>query len=376
EIPTPALAYLVREYSADAAVMVSASHNSMEYNGIKWFDSRGYKLSDAVEDEIEAIVRENRYMSLPEGEHIGKLITAKRAAEDYADYLRAACEVRLDGMSIVVDCANGASHGIAPGLFRSLGATVYSIADEPNGCNINERCGSTHPERMAELVQELGADAGFAFDGDADRLIACDEHGNTVDGDKIMGMCAKHLKDRGALAHDTLVITVMSNIGLKKYLDACGVRYCETAVGDRYVLERMLSDGFRLGGEQSGHIIFLDRNTTGDGMLSAIMALNVLVQSGKSMSKLAGEIKTYPQVLLNVIVPNERKDEILADEDVRRETARVEELLGDDGRLLLRASGTEPLIRIMIEGEQLRAIEEYASAIAQVIIGKYGGRIK
>ena len=376
EIPTPALAYLVRKYGADAAVMVSASHNSMEYNGIKWFDRNGYKLSDSIEDEIEAIIKEERQLTRPEGEDVGKLIFAKRASDDYAEYLRSACDVSLEGLSIVLDCANGASYRIAGKLFRSLGASVHCFADEPNGCNINEHCGSTHPERLAELVQELGADVGFAFDGDADRVIACDEFGNIVDGDKFMGVCAKHLKSEGKLALDTLVITVMSNIGLKKAMAESGITCAETAVGDRYVLERMLKDGYSLGGEQSGHIIFLDKNTTGDGMLSAVMLLNVLVKNKKTMSQLMSAILTYPQTLVNVLVDTKSQTLIMDDEDVKKAVADISNELADNGRVLLRKSGTEPLIRVMVEGNDQNRIESYAISIAKKIISKYGGRIK
>lgn len=288
-IPTPAMAYLVRLYEADAAVMVSASHNPMEYNGVKWFNGQGFKLSDALEDEIERLIKAPAFQR-PVGEEVGHIINARRAREEYKEFLISSATTRFDGITVVLDCANGASSGIAAEVFSALGANVIPRADEPDGSNINDGCGSTHPERLQELVTESGADVGFAFDGDADRVIATDERGNIVDGDRILGMCAKVMHDAGSLHGDTLVVTVMSNIGLKQYMRNIGIHVAETAVGDRYVLECMLEGGYSLGGEQSGHVIFLDQNTTGDGMLTAIQVLNILKTSGKRMSALAGDV--------------------------------------------------------------------------------------
>lgn len=377
EIPTPAMAYLVRCYGADAAVMVSASHNSMEYNGIKWFDSNGFKLKDSVEDRIEAIIKENIMLPMPTGEGVGHMMSAKRARDEYIEFLKEASTAdTLAGIKIALDCANGASSGIAREVFEGLGATVFAYEDEPDGCNINDRCGSTYPERLRQIMTELDADVGFAFDGDADRVIAFDEYGNIVDGDRIMGICAADMKREGTLANNMLVMTVMSNLGLKKYMNKLGIDYAETKVGDRYVLEKMLEGGYLIGGEQSGHIIFLDKNTTGDGMLTAVKVLNVLKKSGKSMSELAREIDIYPQVLVNVMLDKDVMSEALDDPDFISENKRISSTLGDNGRVLIRKSGTEPLIRIMVEGQDQSEIETLALRAANVLTAKYNGRIK
>ncbi len=375
-VPTPAMAYLVRQYDADAAVMVSASHNSMEYNGIKWFDSKGYKLSDALEDKIEEIILNDLPLTYPTGTRVGHVIKAMRARDQYKDFLKSKAQEWFDGLKIVLDCANGASSGIAKDVFSELGAEVHSFADEPDGNNINDRCGSTHPERLQQLVTELGADVGFAFDGDADRMIASDECGNIVDGDRIMGVNAIAMHQQGRLSKDTLVLTVMSNIGLKKAMEKNGIKVVETRVGDRYVLECMRDNGYCIGGEQSGHVIFLDHNTTGDGMLTAIQTLNVLKASQKRMSELARVVTIYPQVLVNVIVDNADKKNAMADEELLSTVRQVESVLGDTGRVLVRASGTEPLIRIMLEGQDVKLIGEQAVTIADVLLKKYKGRIK
>ena len=374
-IPTPAMAYLVRLYEADAAVMVSASHNPMEYNGVKWFNGQGFKLSDALEDEIERLIKAPAFQR-PVGEEVGHIINARRAREEYKEFLISSATTRFDGITVVLDCANGASSGIAAEVFSALGANVIPRADEPDGSNINDGCGSTHPERLQELVTESGADVGFAFDGDADRVIATDERGNIVDGDRILGMCAKVMHDAGSLHGDTLVVTVMSNIGLKQYMRNIGIHVAETAVGDRYVLECMLEGGYSLGGEQSGHVIFLDQNTTGDGMLTAIQVLNILKTSGKRMSALAGDVPIYPQILVNVLVENSRKAEAMQDEELQEKIRQIGEHLGNGGRILVRASGTEPLIRIMLEGQNEDELEELAAQTARILRKKYNGKIK
>ncbi len=375
-VPTPAMAYLVRQYNADAAVMVSASHNSMEYNGIKWFDARGYKLSDEIEEKIEEIIANDIPLECPTGARVGHVIQAKRARDQYKDFLKSKAQEWFSDVKIVLDCANGASSGIAKEVFAELGAEVHSCSDEPDGININDHCGSTHPERLQQLVTECGADVGFAFDGDADRMIATDECGNIVDGDRIMGINALAMHDGGTLKKNTLVLTVMSNLGLKKAMKENGINVSETAVGDRYVLERMCDEGYNIGGEQSGHVIFLDHNTTGDGMLTAIQTLNVLRASGRSMSELAKQIPIFPQVLVNVIVKSEDKNAAMADEDLKKASQAVEQKLNGDGRVLVRASGTEPLIRIMLEGKDEKEIGKMAVEIADVIVKKYKGRIK
>ncbi|HWQ57462.1 MAG TPA: phosphoglucosamine mutase [Clostridia bacterium] len=375
-VPTPALAYLARLYEADAAVMISASHNTYEYNGIKWFNGEGYKLSDALEDEIEAIVKGERRLPHPRGEGVGHCVTAKRAVEEYEEFLISTASARFDGFHVALDCANGASSRIAREVFAALGARVSARGDEPDGFNINCLCGSTHPERLQELVTELGADVGFAFDGDADRVIAADELGNIVDGDRIMGACARHLRDCGKLKESTLVLTVMSNIGLKRRMKELGIGVEETAVGDRYVMERMREKGYVLGGEQSGHIIFLDLNTTGDGILTAIQVMNILCEKKERMSRLASEVLIYPQVLLNVLVDPAAKERALNDEEMKKRIGDAGAELADAGRVLVRASGTEPLIRIMLEGKYEEQINRLAVGIAKVLEEKYDGRIK
>ena len=375
-VPTPALAYLVRLYGADAAVVISASHNSMEYNGIKWFDTAGFKLSDALEDQIEKILRENTPLPRPVGGGVGRVTRVRRAKDEYCEFLQSTALTRLEGLRIVLDCANGAASDIAREVFCGLGAEVLSFSDEPDGYNINDQCGSTHPERLQQLVSELGADVGLAFDGDADRLIATDERGRIVDGDRILGICALSMHACGTLKDDTLVITVMSNLGLKQRMKQAGIRIEETAVGDRYVLERMLEKKVNLGGEQSGHIIFTDHHTTGDGMLSAIQLLNVLKRSGKRMSALAGEIPIYPQVLVNVRVAENQKEPAMRDEELWAEVRGVEAKIGEEGRVLLRASGTEPLIRIMLEGKDEDEISAYAVSLAHILEKNYEGKIR
>lgn len=375
-VPTPAMAYLVRKYNADAAVMVSASHNSMEYNGIKWFDANGYKLSDALEAKIEELIENGMPVNYPTGAKIGRVIEARRAREQYIKFLKSKAVGDFSGIKVALDCANGASSGIAEETFTQLGAQVCSSSDEPDGININDHCGSTHPERLQQLVTEWGADVGFAFDGDADRMIATDECGNIVDGDRIMGVNAIAMKQKGTLKKNTLVLTVMSNIGLKKAMKEHGIEVAETKVGDRYVLECMKENGYNIGGEQSGHVIFLDDNSTGDGMLTAIQTLNVIKASGKTMAQLAKEIAIYPQVLVNVIVDVKNRTAAMEDEDMWRVIREKEKTLGDNGRVLVRASGTEPLIRIMLEGKDGAQIRDMAVEIANVLVDKYAGTIK
>lgn len=345
-IPTPAMAYLARAYEADAAVMVSASHNTMEYNGIKWFDGKGFKLSDGLEDEIEKLIKEGMDFELPTGENVGHVIIAKRAVQEYKEFLKSTARNRFDGLTVMLDCANGAASAIAYDVFTELGAKVYPRADEPDGININNKCGST------------------------------DERGNIVDGDRIMGICAKSMKAEGRLKKDTLVVTVMSNIGLKKRMTELGINVAETKVGDRYVLEEMLREGYSIGGEQSGHVIFLDKNTTGDGMLTAIQVLDVMKSTGRRMSALANDIPIYPQVLVNVIVDNEIKHQAMEDQDLWQRIRDVEGKLGSSGRVLVRASGTEPIIRVMLEGQNTDEISDCAIYIVKVLEQKYKGKIR
>ncbi len=375
-LPSPAMAYLVRLYEADAAVMISASHNPMEFNGIKWFDKNGFKLSDEMEDRIESIISSGEPIPHPEGRDVGRIISAVRARKDYCDYLVEQSEFRFEGLRIVLDCANGASSFIAKEVFERLGAEVIAKSCAPDGININDHCGSTHPERLQEMVVNYGADLGFAFDGDADRLISCDEYGNIVDGDQAMGILALSMHAHGTLVKNTLVLTVMSNLGLKNALKEAGINIVETKVGDRYVLENMLQNGYSIGGEQSGHIILLNKNTTGDGMMSAISMLGVVAETKKRLSKLASRIPQYPQVLVNVTVENEQKASALADEELQSTTKEIETHLGSNGRVLIRASGTEPLMRIMLEGQDEQEILDLALKLAHIVVRNHNGKIR
>ncbi len=375
-LPSPAMAYLVRLYEADAAVMISASHNPMEYNGIKWFDQNGYKLSDEIEDRIESIINSDEEIPRPEGREVGRIIPAVRARMDYCDYLVEQSEFRFEGLRIVLDCANGATSFIAKDVFERLGAEVIAKSCAPDGTNINDHCGSTHPERLQQMVVNYGADLGFAFDGDADRLISCDEYGNIVDGDQAMGILALSMQEHGTLNGNTLVLTVMSNLGLKNALKEAGIQIAETKVGDRYVLECMRENGYSLGGEQSGHIILLSRNTTGDGMMSAIALLGVVADTKKRLSKLAARIPQYPQVLVNVTVDNGVKADALADEELAQRAKEIEKQLDGKGRVLLRASGTEPLVRVMLEGQDEKEILNLALSLAHIIVRKFDGKIR
>jgi len=375
-IPTPAVAFLTRYYSCDAGVVISASHNSVEYNGIKLFNSEGLKLADALEDKIEEIINNDSPLTIPTGIEIGKLITFKNARRDYMDFLKELIDVRLEGIKIVLDCANGAASEIAPQILEELGAEVLPFYNMPDGTNINENCGSTHIGRLCQLVVEHGADIGFAFDGDADRLIACDERGAEVDGDQILAICGLMLHSEGKLQKGTIVGTVMSNMGLDIAVRESCLKLEKTAVGDRYVLECMLKEGYNLGGEKSGHIIFLDYNTTGDGILTALQVLRAKVLAKKAVSELASVMHNLPQILVNIEVDNSKKANYDKDHHILAEIKKAELALANKGRVLVRASGTEPLIRVMLEGEDKDEISEYAIAIAQVIAKQLNGEIK
>lgn len=373
-LPTPAIAYLVRKYNATAGVVISASHNPFEYNGIKFFNSEGFKLDDDVEDEIEdLILRDSTRGTNLYGEKIGQCIFGyEDGSKKYTDFLKSTVEGSLEGMHIVIDCANGASYKVAEQVFSDLGARVITIGNSPNGYNINDGFGSTHTERLQMEVLGFKADLGLAFDGDADRLIAVDEHGNEIDGDKIIYICAKHLKEKGLLKDNLVTATVMSNIGFHKAVEAFGGKVDVTKVGDRYVLERMLETGCVLGGEQSGHMIFLNHTTTGDGILSALQLLQAVRDSGKTLGELAEEMVEYPQVLKNARIKNENKKKFAANPEVKEKIAELEEKMSGDGRVLIRASGTEPLIRVMLEGSDIDLITGYASELAAFIEQKLG----
>lgn len=373
-LPTPAIAYLVRSQGAAAGVMISASHNPYEYNGIKFFRGDGFKLDDELEDEIEdIIVRNIDVNSHITGSRLGRSIKAEEgAAAQYAGFLRATTDRRLTGMKLVLDCANGAAYRVAEQVFRELGAEVIVLADEPDGTNINDNCGSTHPAALQRRVLEEKADAGLAFDGDADRLIAVDEKGRLVDGDRMLYICAKMLKDEGALPDCRVTATVMSNLGFHKAIGALGCRLDVTAVGDRYVLEAMRKNGCVLGGEQSGHIIFLAHSTTGDGILSAIQLTRAMRASGQPLSTLADEVAIFPQVLKNAAVRNENKRKYDQDPEIVEEIRRIETRMAGSGRVLIRPSGTEPLVRVMLEGEDLDEITGMAEHLATLITRRMG----
>jgi phosphoglucosamine mutase len=379
-IPTPGVAFLVRDLEAHAGIIISASHNPMEYNGIKFISGDGFKLSDEEELEIEKhVVFDERGMLClntcdefprPVGNDVGRVSCLQDAGERYVRHAKSTVNVTLEGLKVVVDCANGAASSYTPRLLEDLGAHVIAINDKPDGTNINERCGSTHPQVLAELVVEKGADLGLAHDGDADRLIAVDETGNVVDGDHIIAICGLDLLRRGMLPHNTVVATVYSNLGLSRTFAREGGRVVITQNGDRYVLEEMRKSGAILGGEQSGHIIFLDRNTTGDGIITALALLSVLRTTGGRLSELASWMEVYPQVLMNVIVND--KQGLFSSSAISRAIRQAEELLSEDGRIFVRPSGTEPLVRVLGEGPEESLVKAAVSEVAKVIQEELG----
>ena len=366
-MPTPAVAYLTVKHKADAGIVISASHNPAEFNGIKIFSGLGFKLSDELEAQIEAIIDDGSCIKLACGGDVGRIENLESLADEYVDYLAGTIDSDLSGMKILVDCANGASSDTAPELFNKLGADATIIFNDPNGVNINANCGSTKMDTLRKNVVEGGYDAGIAFDGDADRCLAVDECGNIVDGDCIMAICAETLKAEGKLPKDTFVATVLSNLGLHDYANARGINVAASAVGDRNVLELMQKEGFVLGGEQSGHVIFLEHSTTGDGELTAVQFLNIVKKSGKKISELAGKIVPYPQVMVNVRVENNVKSKTLESAEVLAATDEVSAILGKKGRILVRPSGTEPLVRVMVEGQDEAQVNELAERVAKVI---------
>ena len=368
-LPTPAVAFLVRKYGYDAAVMVTASHNPCEYNGIKIFQSDGYKLPDELEEKIEAIILDG--VSLPPvkiGADIGRLIKDSKPTRDYVRHLLSTVEgVDFSGCRVAVDCANGAASVTAPELFSRLGVECFIASSAPDGININRNCGSTSLEALQSFVRENKCDVGFAFDGDADRMLAVDENGTVVDGDKIIAVCAKDMKKRGVLTADTAVVTVMSNMGFFEFCKNNGINAVTTKVGDRYVLENMVENNYKIGGEQSGHVIFSDFATTGDGQLTALQLLSVMKRTGKRLSELAAEMTVFPQVLINVRVSQMGKARYNNDTEIRRAIESAERELQNDGRVLVRVSGTEPLVRVMLEGKDEEKIRILAEEIAEVI---------
>lgn len=367
-VPTPAIAYLVGKYGCEAGVMISASHNPCEYNGIKIFQSTGYKLPDSVEDEIEAIILDSPdQIELKTGGDVGRRTYCKTAVEDYIEHIVSVSEVSFDGLNIAIDTANGSASVCAKEIFTRLGAKCHMLSDTPNGVNINLNCGSTHMEELAEFVKANKLDLGIAFDGDADRMLAVDENGEIVDGDKVIAICATQMKQEKKLAKNTAVVTVMSNMGFFKFCEDNGIKCAKTAVGDRYVLERMLKDGYNIGGEQSGHVIFLDHATTGDGELSAVKLLETVVKSGTSLAQLSKVMTVYPQVLINVPVTDEGKKKYNNDEYIISAVQEAEMELHGDGRVLVRVSGTEPLVRVMLEGMDTEQITRLGNDIANVV---------
>ncbi len=370
-LPTPAVAYLTRHLDASAGIVISASHNPVEDNGIKFFAQDGYKLPDEVEDTIEAVM-DRRDLRRAVGLQVGRVEELPDAADLYVDHVASLGPGSLDGLRVVVDCAYGAACRTAPALWEQLGATLISINDTPDGARINVRCGSTYPEVLQRAVQQHGADVGFAHDGDADRVIAVDETGRILDGDAIMGICAIHLHAHGRLARNTVVATVMSNLGLEVALRRAGIALERTKVGDRYVLERMRELDVSLGGEQSGHIIFLDHATTGDGAVTAVQLVSVMLETGRRLSELAAPIERFPQVLLNVTVA--ARPQMEDRPSILTAITDAEHTLGARGRVLVRPSGTEPLVRVMVEAEDQREAESLAGHLADVIARELGGR--
>ena len=368
-IPTPAVSYLVKKYGATMGVMISASHNPSEYNGIKLFNSEGFKLPDETEFEIEKYLLGK---AVPSTTKVGTLSTCDTGVEDYVNYVAETSKSINENLNIVVDCAYGSASVTAPLLFEKLNLKPTIINYEFDGYNINDKAGSTHLEGLIERVKELGADIGIAYDGDADRCLMVDEHGELVDGDKIMAISSLYLKENNKLSNDTLVGTVMSNLGLVKFCEQNGIHYEATKVGDRYVLEKMLECNYNIGGEQSGHIIFKDFANTGDGELTSIQILNIVTEKDNKLSELAKVMTTYPQVLINVKVREEGKQKYENDSEISKQIKSVEKALNGDGRVLIRPSGTESLIRVMIEGINQDEINEMAKSIADIIEEKYG----
>ena len=367
-IPTPAVAYLTRKYKVDAGVVISASHNPVEFNGIKFFDADGYKLPDEMEDEIEALIKSDmKDVPFPTGSRVGKIKYRTDAREEYINHAVQSVPVDLTGVKVVIDAAEGAAFYTSVEAIKDLGAEVIAIHNNPDGTNINANCGSTHMEELQARVVYEKANLGLAFDGDADRLLAVDENGDVVDGDQIMAIVGNHMRNRGKLKKDTIVVTVMSNLGFTLMAKEQNLNVETTKVVDRYVLERMKEIGASLGGEQSGHVIFLDENTTGDGLLSALHLLQVLVDTGKPLSELAKIMTVLPQALVNAKVPNHKKDHYMEYPEIAKAIEELDQKFAGEGRVLIRPSGTEPKVRVMIEGKDQALIDAEAKSLAELI---------
>ncbi len=369
-LPTPAIAHLTDALGTAGGVVISASHNPVEDNGIKFFGPSGHKLPDALEDEIEGYMEDPAGIPMPVGGAVGRRFMQEDAEDRYSEFLLATARADLagddlSGMKVVLDCANGASYRVAPRVIAALGAEVIAIHHTPDGVNINAQCGSTHPQSLMEKVVACGADLGLAFDGDADRMLAVDAHGQLVDGDQIMVICARYLKEKGLLPQDTVVVTVMSNLGLHLALQDCGIRVLQTKVGDRYVLEECLKSGAAFGGEQSGHILFLQHNTTGDGLLTGLKLLTVIRESRKTLAALAAQMERLPQILKNVKVEN--KQAVMNSQILQEAILHQEERLKGQGRILVRPSGTESLVRVMAEGRDLEELEHIIDELTKLV---------
>lgn len=372
-VPTPAVAYLTRKYDALAGIVISASHNPAEYNGIKFFNDKGHKLNDNIEKEIEnLIINKDEITVRPIKDGVGQKICKDKGYKDYLKHLKTTIEGDLEGIKIAIDYGNGALYDIGQQFFKEMNANIVSINQEPDGININHECGSTNPSMIQSLVLEAKADIGLSFDGDADRLIAVDEKGKILNGDHILAICGTYLKEQGKLKNNTVVGTIMTNMGLDKYLRGSGMDIVKTAVGDRYVFEEMVNNGYILGGEQSGHIIFLEHNTTGDGLMTGLQLIQVMKKTGKKMSELNNLVEDFPQVLINAKVKNEFKNSYFEDEEIKAEIERIEKIFHGEGRVVIRPSGTEPLVRVMIEGKDEEKIKKIAKGLAMIIEEKIG----
>lgn len=370
-MPTPACAYLTKNFGYLVGVVISASHNPYEYNGIKFFTNDGYKLPDKTEEQIENhIFSDTRVYKKVVKDQVGRIVKNDKTKHRYAEYLKTLVDQRLDGLKIALDTGNGALSDIAEDLLKSLGAEVVIINNKPDGKNINASCGSTNPELIAKLVKETSSDIGMSFDGDADRIIAVDEKGRIIDGDHILAICATYLKKENKLPGNTVVGTIMSNIGLERYLKTIGVDLVHTKVGDRYVLEEMIDKGYIIGGEQSGHIIFLDSNTTGDGLATGLHLLEIMKKSNKKLSELNDLMTTYPQVLVNANVRTDLKNRYMEFDDIKEKIKEIEDKFKGEGRIVIRPSGTESKIRVMIEGEDIDLLNKYADELAEFIEDK------
>lgn len=367
-VPTPAVAYLVRYYGADAGVMISASHNSVEYNGIKLFSSTGFKLPDDVENEIEALILDTpEKMTLVDGSDVGRVRTMYGAVSEYNEHIQSTVDGKFQGLLVAIDCANGSASATAESLFYKFGAEYVYINNEPDGLNINDKCGSTHIEQLVELVKKRGCDVGFAFDGDADRCLAVDEKGNIIDGDKLIAILSRYMKEMGTLKNNTAVVTVMSNLGFHRFMNENKIETVCTKVGDRYVLEEMLNNDYNIGGEQSGHIIFLDHATTGDGQLTAVQTLELLSKCKRPLSQLVKDIPDFPQLLVNVKITEDKKGLWDKTQKITDIIAQAEQAMGENGRILVRESGTEPLVRVMIEGKDEKEVRHWTNLIADTV---------